>query len=93
MKIHAAHRLVEADNWSSNVKTKHHTSEGLFKNGSADEIAKELKKEHKDFSGAMSALNFYINRAGDNIPNKKNVEGAKEKLRKLYGKKGPPTKL
>jgi hypothetical protein len=33
----------------------------------------------------MSALNFYINRGGD-IPNRENVEGAKEKLRSLYGK-------
>lgn len=87
MKIHAAQRLVEADKWSSDVKTKHHTPKGLFKDGSADEIARELKKEHgDDFAGAMSALNFYINRGGGEIPNKKNVEGAKEKLRRLYGR-------
>lgn len=87
MRILAAARLVEADKWSSDVKTKHHTPEGLFKDGSVDEIAKELKREHgTDFAGAMSALNFYINRGGDDIPNKKNVEGAKEKLRQLYGK-------
>ena len=86
MKIHAAQRLIEADNWSSDVKTKHHTPEGLFKNGTSDEIARELKREHgDDFAGAMSALSFYINRGGESIPNKKNVEGAKDALRKLYG--------
>lgn len=85
MKIQAAQRL-KAENWSADVKTKHHTPEGLFK-GSAEEIAQELKREHgSDFAGAMSALNFYLNRAGEDVPNKKNVEGAKEKLRKLYGK-------
>ncbi len=84
-KINAAARLKAAEKWSGDVKTKHHTPEGLFK-GSSDSIAKELKKEHgDDFAGAMSALTYYINRGGD-IPNKKNVEGAKEKLRKLYGK-------
>lgn len=87
MKIQAAARLIEADNWSQDVKTKHHTPEGLFKDGSSDEIARELKKEHgDDFKGAMSALTFYINRGGDDIPNKKNVEGAKDKLRQLYSK-------
>lgn len=87
MKVQAAQRLVQADKWTSDVKTKHHTPEGLFKDGSSDEIARELKREHgDDFAGAMSALNFYINRAGGEIPNKKNVEGAKEKLRKFYGK-------
>jgi hypothetical protein len=89
IQINAAARLIEADKWSSDVKTKHHTPEGLFKDGSSDKIAKELKKEHgDDFAGAMSALNFYLNRAGENLPEdqRKRVEGAKEKLRKLYGK-------
>lgn len=86
MKIHAAQRLQAADKWSADVETKHHTPEGLFK-GSSDSIARELKKEHgDDFAGAMSALNFYLNRAGEDVPNKENVEGAKEKLRGLYGK-------
>jgi hypothetical protein len=85
IKISAAQRLVLAEKWSKDVKEKHHTPEGLFK-GSADSIARELKKEHgEDFAGAMSALNFYINRGGD-IPNKENVEAAKDKLRKLYGR-------
>jgi hypothetical protein len=87
VQIKAARRLIEADKWSSDVKTKHHTPDGLFKDGTSEEIAKELKREHgDDFAGAMSALNFYINRGGKNIPNRQNVEGAKEALRKLYGK-------
>lgn len=90
MRILAAVRLVEADKWSSDVKTKHHTPEGLFKEGTSDEIAKELKREHgTDFAGAMSALSFYLNRAGKNLSDadRKRIEGAREKLRQLYGKK------
>lgn len=85
--VMAARRLLVAEKWSGDVKTKHHTPEGLFKDGTSEEIAKELKREHGDnFASAMSALNFYINRAGKDMPNKKNVEGAEEKLRTLYGK-------
>lgn len=83
--VKASSRL-RAENWSADVETKHSTPEGTFK-GTSDSIARELKKEHgDDFKGAMSALNFYINRGGDDLPNKDAVEGAKDKLRKLYGK-------
>ncbi len=100
-KLNASQRLkaynegqikVEADKetkkWSAPVTNKvtKHPKEGTFK-GSSDEIAKELKRLHgKDFQSAMSALNFYINRAGEGMSNRKNVEGAKNALRRLYGK-------
>lgn len=91
LKIDAATRLVEAEKWSQDVteNVEHHTPEGLFSEGTADAIARDLKKEHgDDFKGAMSALNFYLNRAGENLEDadKKRIEGAKDKLRKLYGK-------
>jgi hypothetical protein len=36
----------------------------------------------------MSMLNFYINRAGDNLPasQRKTLEDAKDELRELYGR-------
>ena len=39
------------------------------------------------FQSAMSALNFYINRAGKNLPEdeKKVIEDAKDELRALFG--------
>jgi hypothetical protein len=85
MKIEAAARL-RAEKWSQPVTedVKEHPPEGLFKK-SADAIAKGLKKLHPDLKSAMSALNFYINRGGEDVPNKENLEKAKEKLRKLYG--------
>ncbi len=43
------------------------------------------RKAHP-FQSAMSMLNFYINRAGKNLPasRKKVLDRAKEELRKLY---------
>lgn len=86
MKIHAATRLIQADKWSQKVtdKVEDHPPEGLFLKG-ADAIAKGLKKLHPDLKSAMSALNFYINRAGSDVSNKENLEKAKDKLHDLYG--------
>ena len=87
--ITASHRL-RADGWSKEVSDKvgdkDRPPEGTFK-GTSESIAKALKKIHGDnFQSAMSALNFYINRGGADLPNREAVEGAKDALRKLYGK-------
>jgi len=86
MKIEATARLLKADKWSQPVteKVENHPPEGLFKKSGAA-IAKGLKKLHSDLKSAMSALNFYINRGGDKVENKENLEKAKDELRKLYG--------
>jgi Protein of unknown function (DUF3175) len=79
----ALKHIMVADKWSSDVKTKKHPPEGLFKDGSADEIASWLKKSHKgDHGKASSALNFYINRAGKNLSDerKKVLESVKGKI-------------
>ena len=72
--------------WSGNVKTKWEPKEGTF-TGSASSIAKSLKRSHKTLKSAMSALNYYINRAGDNLSKerKQTLDRAKEILRDLYG--------
>lgn len=64
---------------------KWHPPEGLF-DESADEIAKTLKKESKDYKQASARLNFYINRAGKNLSekDKKRLNSAKKKLKALY---------
>jgi len=68
--------------WSGSVHTKKHPPEGLFATGSADDIVKWLTSAHKDKRSAMSALNFYINRAGKNLSaaRKGTLEAAKKKL-------------
>jgi len=53
--------------WVKDVKTKKHPPTDLFAKGTAGAIADWLKKEHGDVKDAMSALNFYINRAGKKL--------------------------
>lgn len=80
---------VTAKKWSKDVKVKKHSPAGLFAEGSAEAIAKWLKSSHGDLKGAMSSLNFYLNRAGEGLSpaRRKVLEGVKDKLHKMYGKK------
>jgi len=73
--------------WSADVKTKKHSPKDLFADGSAAEIVEWLKKEHSDLKGAMSALNFYINRAGTKLSGDRRMtlEKAKKMLHKEAG--------
>lgn len=69
--------------------------EGIF-TWSPEDIARGLQKavlestrtKGTKFQSAMSMLNFYINRAGKNLPakDKKRLEQAKIELRKVFGK-------
>jgi hypothetical protein len=86
-------------NWSGEV-TKHSIAldleEGVFTWSNPKRIAESLKnsaessirRKASPFQSAMSMLNFYINRAGKNLPasRKKILEQAKVELRKLYGR-------
>jgi Protein of unknown function (DUF3175) len=75
-----------ARKWSATVDTDStHPRSGLF-NKDAKTIARELasrKVSPKGPSSGMRMLNFYINRAGKNLPPKrlKVLENAKELLR------------
>jgi hypothetical protein len=69
----------------------------IFKTGNAQEIADSLKKSSTSskrrkgspFQSAMSMLNFYINRAGRNLPKSRRstLERAKKRLREAFGRK------
>ncbi|KAB2835822.1 DUF3175 domain-containing protein [bacterium] len=87
--------------WSARVTEDSHAlalEEGVFTWNDPRQIAASLKRsaeasdcrKAEPFPAAMSMLNFYINRAGRNLPasRKKILEAAKEELRGLYGK-GP----
>ena len=73
--------LKEGKNWSGKVKTKWHPPEGLFKNGSPEEIASTVS-QGTDLKTAISRLNFFLNRGGSNISPaiRKKVEKAKDIL-------------
>ncbi|MER8394750.1 DUF3175 domain-containing protein [Mesorhizobium sp. M0045] len=85
--------------WSADV-TEHSDAldleEHIFESHDPRKIAASLKRsaERSDrrkagpFQSAMSMLNFYINRAGKNLPaaQKKVLEDAKDELRVLFGR-------
>jgi hypothetical protein len=68
----------------------------VFRSQDPEEIARSLKHSAEEsdrrkshpFRSAMSMLNFYINRAGKNLPRKqkKVLEDAKGELRKDFGR-------
>ncbi|HWB25789.1 MAG TPA: DUF3175 domain-containing protein [Chitinophagaceae bacterium] len=92
-------RKKRVKKWSAHVTQ---TSDALslenevFKKDDATEIAHSLKrsanKSHRrkgtPYQSAMSMLNFYINRAGKNLPEKRKavLEKAKGELRKEFGR-------
>jgi hypothetical protein len=83
--------------WSKHVNETSNAMDlekGVFKGNDPKKIAQSLKRSAKHshrkkgtpFQSAMSMLNFYINRGGENIPasKKKVLEDAKDELRKLF---------
>jgi len=85
--------------WSADVTHNSNALDlenGVFKSNDPEKIAESLKKsadkskrrKASPFQSAMSMLNFYENRAGENLTEseKEPLEEAKNKLRKLYGK-------
>ena len=87
------------EKWSQDV-TEHSDAldleEGVFTQDDPAKIAASLNRsaEHSKrrkgtpLQSAMSMLNFYINRAGDNLgkPQRQVLEDAKGELRKAFGK-------
>lgn len=85
--------------WSAEVNARSNaldTEEGVFTWNDPKRIAASLKRSAEDstrrkappFQSVMSMLNFYINRAGKNLPSsrRKILEEAKVELRKVFGK-------
>jgi len=85
--------------WSGEVTRRSNALDlepDVFKR-SPEEIAQSLKRSAEQsgrrkstpFRSAMSMLNFFVNRAGRNLPpeRKRALAQAKDELRKLYGRK------
>ena len=97
--MNARKRSGKTKRWSARV-TKHSNALDLkhdvFKSKDPHKIALSLKRsaEHskrrkaKPYQSAMSMLNFYINRAGKNLPQKQKrvLEHAKDELRDVFGR-------
>lgn len=86
--------------WSAGVTRNSNAldlEKDVFTLDSASQIARSLKRsaEHSarrkgtPLRSAMSMLNFYINRAGANLPHRRKLvlAAAKEELRKLFTRK------
>lgn len=74
------------EKWVSSVKTKKHPPDGLFSNGTVQEIADWAWYEHhSNKKKAMASLNFFINR-NSNISGEiiDKIEKAKDILRKKW---------
>jgi len=85
--------------WSGRVTAESHALDldvGVFTWSDPKKVALSLKKSAENserrkaapFQSAMSMLNFYINRAGRNLPKKQRLvlKRAKAELRKLFNK-------
>ena len=85
--------------WSGKVTRESHAldlEQSVFTWKDPKRIARSLKRSAEQsthrktdpYRSAMSMLNFYINRAGKNLPKeqKEILEDAKDELRKLYKK-------
>lgn len=86
-------------NWSAQVtrtSSALELEEGVFTWGDPRRIAESLarsaeastRRKAGPYRSAMSMLAFYINRAGNNLPEDRRrvLEAAKAELRRLYGK-------
>jgi len=85
--------------WSKEVTERSNAldlEQGVFTLKDPNEIAYSLKKSAEQsirrkgtaYQSAMSMLNFYVNRAGKNLPDERKqiLEQAKNELRKLFQK-------
>lgn len=93
------HRTRQARRWSHCVTEKSDALDlqpDIFTSTDPKEIAESLKRSAQHsrrrkgtaFQSAMSMLNFYINRAGRNLPAKQRttLNRAKGKLREAFGR-------
>jgi hypothetical protein len=93
----------KAKRWSARVTRESHAlalEPDVFKKDNAGEIARSLKRsaekstqrKSSPFRSAMAMLNFYMNRAGDNLSASrvKVLDRAKNELRKLYDRPTAP---
>ena len=99
-RSHKSATRSKSRRWSAEV-AKHSDALDLendvFKSKDPRKIARSLKhsaeqskrRKSTPYQSAMSMLNFYINRAGKNLPEtqKRTLERAKDTLREVFGRK------
>jgi hypothetical protein len=91
--------IQKSKRWSRRVTQRSNAldlEKGVFSRDNPRSIARSLKRsadrsrrrKADPFRSAMSMLNFFINRAGRNLPKNRRarLEAAKDELRVLYGR-------
>jgi hypothetical protein len=92
-------KKAEPKKWSAKVTENSNAMDlekNIFESDDPKEIAESLKhsaekskrRKTTPFQSAMSMLNFYINRAGKNLPESQKdiLEKAKDELREAFGR-------
>lgn len=78
------HRTAEnPDYWSENVPLHYHTPPGTFTKDAGEVVQTLLDGADNDATEALRRLVFYMNRAGDKLTNREQLNKAKLKLEQL----------
>lgn len=75
--------ITEGKKWSGDVKAKVEVPEGTFTKKAGAIVKTMLKLHGGDRGAAMKALTFFMNRAGDKLENKEELDKAKAKLKSM----------
>ena len=73
--------------WSEEVETEYHPPEGTFTHKAPEVVKTLLKGADDDPTKALRRLLFYMNRAGDKLTNRSELETAKLKLEQFIQQK------
>src|SRR5437879_7593921 len=99
MSVKTKKRTDKSRRWSARVTKRSNALDlepKVFRARSPRKVALSLKRsaerskrrKARPYQSAMSLLNFYINRAGKNLPKsrKRTLERAKDELRDVFGR-------
>lgn len=73
-------KMLSLREWLENVETDWSPEEGLFTNDDPEYIANYLLRNSKDRTQALRRLIFYMNRAGENLTNRRVLNKTKKIL-------------
>ena len=73
-------KMLSLREWLENVENNWSPEEGLFTNDDPEYIANYLIRNSKDRTQALRRLIFYMNRAGENLTNRRVLNKAKKIL-------------
>lgn len=69
--------------WSEEVKAEYHPPEGTFTHKAPEVVQMLMDGAHGNAKLALERLVFYMNRAGEKLTNRTELEAAKKKLEDL----------